>query len=568
MNIGKLVATLAANAKPMIEQLDRAKLASKGLANSIVIDRAREVQSMVKAADAVKSSGMGAGLSALAGQARQLSSAFLDAVDAAIETADKARYLGVSVAELQGAIVWSGKSAQEMTAALTVTQGVLNGMAAGSLDAARQVSNLAAVSGTTVEQLQSGGWAAVYDAIGRIADPAQQAAQAFRYLGSDATKFLDALRGGGALGAGDLGKRLGLGVDAADLENMRKVVETVGYLKAIMQGIQNQVMLGVAPIVAELAKSFDKVKVNLGWVRDAVIDVAQNLALAGVAVYSVVTNTKAAQTAFDLLKSMAEMVGLAFESAMLGAIARITKGLNPLRAAIDGIAGQGTSDALAIVGGAFGGLPGRMGGMALGSSLDLEAIKAQQASLEAARKVAEAAAALQKLTVNSDPGKAVVEFFGRIRKRFEDVKNIPKPPPLQTIDLYVRRFQELAASVRTPLGAFRQSANDLATFRQLGLLQGAGGRTGALSAYKSLMDLRSAVGTADPRVAGAAEANTREAYSAIVQYQMQGRAGDIQQQIRDAIREGLIAEKEQLRIGKVVADNLAAILAEMRKEEQ
>ena len=71
-------------------------------------------------------------------------------------------------------------------------------------------------------------------------------------------------------------------------------------------------------------------------------------------------------------------------------------------------------------------------------------------------------------------------------------------------------------------------------------------------------------GTQEKRFAGAAEAGTQEAYSAIVQHQFGDASKAVQERIRDILEEQKAIQKDQVEVGQQILDYLEKNPVELR----
>lgn len=503
MNIAKLNAVLTANANPMVGVIGRAKSSL----TSYAADAAK--------ATASAASSIAGFTSAAAVGVAGLWQSFRDGIDDLVRVDDTARHLGLTVAELQGAIVWSGKSAGEMTAALAVTQGKLLEVATGGVAATAELDNLAAVSGLTADRIKGAGWSGVYDAIGRIADPTQRAAQAFRYLGSDATKFLDALKGGGSRDAARVAKGFGMAAGTGDVDSARKIVETLGYIDALKQGFFNQVLTGLAPVVAELMSMFDLTKVNLEWIKPLVVEVAQGAAMFGAFIVEATKSGEVFWAGMDAGIST-------FKEGMVAAVREVAEEAKKLFAGTTIGGAVGAADKIGLFGWAV-------------PTEEKTLIGPDGKPAGAPTDAASKRKAFGDMLNLTDSGKGVASFFDRVRDRMKDLGKASREAmaPFQ-IDKLQKKFAGLQQAVGGPLAAFRQSAADLMQYEKLGLTKGSD--VGNRGAFQMASGLIGAAGLGGPaQLAGAAAFNSREAYSTEAQFKAEGQRGTVQERMLTAI---------------------------------
>jgi hypothetical protein len=493
---------------------------------------------------------------ALAYVAFKVPFAIKDFIDSTVELGTAARRVGADILEVRAGMLWAGVTAESMTAAIGTTTATLDAFRAGSVQAARDLENLAAVSGMSVAEI-SGSFVTVYEAIARIQDPTVRATQAFRLLGSEADKFLDALAKAGPGESMNVAKRFGLEVSPADLANLREIQTTVRQIQGIGTGAFNQILLGISPIVAELSSAFELTKVNLEWIKPLVIKVAHGIGLFGAFIIEASGNSKLLTAAMDAVWAKAEQGALLFKSAMLDSIAEIIQSLNPLKTALGGIGSMfGKETGLAMEIGAD-----ALGSVATGSlkkDADRARADAEAAGKRSGKKVGE----VIEQTKASDIGKKVDAFFERVDKRSsKDKKDEAKPKDnvgTATLNTTLDKFKGVVDGLRGPIDEWRQGIVDMKQFEASKLYAGKAGQdTKLLQAAGMFEKLRQGAGLqATTQLAGAAEGGTKEAYSAVAQYAMLGQRGSVQDQMKQALDVANQQREAQLELGR---ESLAAM---------
>lgn len=464
---------------------------------------------------------------------------FRKGIDEAVDLDRQARRVGASVLDLRAGALWAGVGLMSFAGALSTTNTKLTELRAGNLLTQREFENLAAVSGRTVESMQSG-WTGVYDAIAAIKDPTERAAQAFRFLGGNAAEFLDRLERGGAAASVSMAKRLGLELTPGDIASMQKVQEFIRQVEATQAGVFNQILAGFAPLVAEITALFDDVKIDLQFIKPLVIDVAEAVGLFGAGVVEVATNTGLLKDALKGLGWAAEALGTTFKIAMLNAIGEILSAMSPLKAV-------------------FGDLGKTLKDQAKGMEF-LRDVQLRGATDSFKRIVGGAQ--------ESNIMKETKDFFGRVRDRATS----PGAPREKENADFLRKlegsFRTLTEGLKTPLDNWKQGLMDFKAYTGAGLFKGREDERG-LAALKMIDTLRGQVGLqATPQFAGAAMSDTREAFSAAIQYSALGQRGTPEEQIRqltEIANQQREAQKEQ---GKRAADALEKILQEMEDAEE
>ncbi len=496
VDIGKMNVTLSANSAPFTAALGKAEAAVQGWGSSIT-----------KTLLSVTSIGAGLSLPGLFGGA-----------SAIVKENQAAKQMGLSLTEMRVATKLAGPAAEQLAEAMGNLNSKLHGAQMGSLIAREDLAGLAAITGKSAGSLQGGGPLGLVEAISGISDPAIKAGQAFRFLGDSALPFLDQLRAGGVGGARDFIRRMGLEVSGADLQSMREMAKVMFELKAVGAGVFNQVLLGIAPVVAEIAKGFESWKLDLSGLRLIVQGLAEGMARFVGLIGQGAGDTKLIALSFDYVWKQAERGWLNLEALMLQGLAKMA----------DAFAGTLPS--------ATGNMRKMLKGVGMG---DTQTAAAAQLKYDAylAIKGAELA------------GDQAAALMGRMRGQFARNASSPEADAEKARrELFLKslnqEFTAMRGGLGNPLSAFTESMTKIGLFGEAGLFAGTGGLRGRLG-FKAGMDLLGAAGMAGgPQFAGAAEANTREAYSAIGRFEFEGKRGGIQDQIKAAI-ESLIKVQER-----------------------
>lgn len=467
----------------------------------------------------------------------KLWASFRQGIDDAVELDKQARRVGASVLDLRAGALWAGVSTLTFAGALSTTNTKLSELRAGNVLTSREFDNLAALSGKSAESIGKG-WTGVYDAISAIQDPTQRAAAAFRFLGGNASEFLDRIAAGGAGASISMAKRLGLELTPGDIASMQQVQKFLREIDAVQAGVFNQILAGFAPLVAEITTLFDDVKVDLEFIKPLVIDVAEAVGLFGAGVVEVVTNTGLLKEVWRGLGYGAEALGTTFKMAMINAIADILSAMSPLKAAFGDLGESLRYQAEGLKG--------------------LRDIQLRGATDSFKRVVGGAQ--------ESNIMKETRDFFGRVRDRATS----PGPTREKENADFTRKltdsFRTLTEGLKTPLDNWKQGLMDFKTYTTAGFFKGREEERG-LAALKMIDTLRQGTGLqATPQFAAAATSDTKEAVSAAIQYSALGQRGTPEEQIRQ-LTEIANAQREAQKVeGKRAADALEKILAEMEDQ--
>jgi hypothetical protein len=467
----------------------------------------------------------------------KLWSSFRQGIDDAVELDKQARRVGASVLDLRAGALWAGVSTLTFAGALSTTNTKLSELRAGNVLTSREFDNLAALSGKSAESIGKG-WTGVYDAISAIQDPTQRAAAAFRFLGGNASEFLDRIAAGGAGASISMAKRLGLELTPGDIASMQQVQKFLREIDAVQAGVFNQILAGFAPLVAEITTLFDGVKVDLEFIKPLVIDVAEAVGLFGAGVVEVVTNTGLLKEVWLGLSYGAEALGTTFKMAMINAIADILSALSPLKAAF-GDLGQSL----------------REEAEGLGKIRDVQLKGSGQAFSKAIGGAQE-----------SNIMKETKDFFGRVRERATSPGPTREKENADFNRKLVDSFRTLTEGLKTPLDNWKQGLMDFKTYTTAGFFKGREEERG-LAALKMIDTLRQGTGLqATPQFAAAATSDTKEAVSAAIQYSALGQRGTPEEQIRQLTEIANAQREAQKAEGKRAADALEKILEEMEDQ--
>lgn len=495
-NIGKLSTTITSEAEPFLRDLKRTESEASGWA--------ARVGSKLSSAGSFAAKGAGAALGA-AGLGGLLSfggalALAKSGADDLVKADHAARMAGVSVLEFRGAMLAAGAQSGEMAQAITSLSANLGQMQAGIESGPTKALRELGLDGTANVQT-------VAQALSKLDSPAQQAAKAYEILGDSAKGVMHLLTDGGAqLGKGqDLAERFGLGGDGKAVQafkDARMQVEAFG------QGVTNQLALGAAPIVAELSGSFDGLA---GMVRSGAKAIAYGGAVA-------IEAWKEVSMVWDFLKiGFKGLMGF-----MLQGIAWVAEKINWLTEKLNTLTGS-------TVG-----------------AIDTSGLRETgKGWLDAGKKDADAFWA--KWAADKSAFAKVDEFFAGVEKRSKQAITSTLP----AIESLAKRFLEMKAQVvqANPLEAWTRSLSEIQAFAAQGLFKGQAGLQERFLA-NAFKGLAGSVQLPEARFAGAAEKMSKEAYSAIVQFQRGEQRLTVQEMLLAVKREALAVEKAQLEVGR------------------
>lgn len=461
---------------------------------------------------------------------------FKEGIDEAVELDRQARRVGASILDLRAGALWAGVSVMSMAGALSTTNTKLTELRYGNVTTTKEFENLAAVSGVSVDKLTTG-WGAVYDAIAAIQDPTARAAQAFRFLGGNASEFLDALQRGSAGAGMSMAKRFGLELTPGDIASMQQVQLFLRQIEGVQQGVFNQVLAGFAPLVAEIMALMDGVKVDVEFIKPLVLDIVDAVGHFGAQVVAVATNSELLKKAFAAIGFAAQGLAGTFQAAMLEAIGAILSAMSPLKAV-------------------FGDL---------GESLKKQAEEVRFIAKGDYATSGRLFGNIGREANRSETVKGFDSFMGRVRERAASPGPTREKENADFLRKLTDSFRGLTEGLKTPIDNWKQGLMDFKAYTGTGFFKGDSGQdTRAFAALKMVDTLRQQVGaSATPQFAGAAMSDTREAFSAALQYSALGQRATPEEEIKRLTEIANQQREAQRDYGRRAADALDGILAEM-----
>jgi hypothetical protein len=549
MNIGKMSAQLSASPAPFVSGINAATAAVTGWGSKVTSTVARVASEVgSKMSGIVKSLGMAGAIGGALGglSAGGLFLAFKSGVDDLIKTDVEARKLGMSIGEMRAALAFAGPAADQFAAALGPLQEKLHALQMGEAGAKGDFLGLSALSGKDVAR----DWSGVVESIAAIQDPAQKAAMAVRFLGAAAYPLLAEMERGGQSGAGsrNLIERMGLGVSPAEIAMVRQVADSMRQMQALASGVFNQLVVGIAPFVAELSKVFNPSTINISWIKDGIGEVVRGVGLVG---GFFVEAMKDSSLFWDALE-----VGIAkTRAALLALAAEMTQAMTPKVGAGNSIYAGFAGAITGLTGGGYAGIKKTVegtleGGFAHGLGGDMA---------ERAAKMAAEAAKMQKdfnaKFAGTDSAKGVNSWIDGIKAKMDGLNKAMTTFPAEAITAkYVGMFKSMSDAISDPAEKFRQTARDLEQMAKLGLFAGDPSKR-AMMGFGAFGALSSATGMGSlPQSAGATEAGTREAYSAILSFQKEGQRGTVQEQIKNMLEMANRQREMQIEVGRQTLD--------------
>lgn len=350
----------------------------------------------------------------------------------------------------------------------------------------------------------------------------------------------------------------GAGVGASDFENVRAVEAASKEFKFLKEGFGNQITVGTAAVLAELADSIPKLSelgVTFKGLATTVVDAAEIMAKAGGLVIE-------AWSKPELILKVWEAAATGFEAIMMKMVSVANRAIGEML--------ERSGRMFALISPGFGGGMESLGTIA----------KQDASGLTASTNLAfqRAMKDLRDAFAETKSGSAINGFFDRVRERLADTGKAGKDnDPFAFWLESAGRLQERLENA-SPVGKIKQGLAEIRSLVQGGPveLMGRGGvvridpNTGmplggqeahemfAGLAEKASFALFSSLKSYMPSYTpvGAAERGSREAYSAELAYR--GAATENIQEVIKNIQEAILKEaEEQNKIGR---DMLEAIL--------
>jgi hypothetical protein len=408
-------------------------------------------------------------------------------------------------------------------------------------------------------------FATIADQIAAIPSPALRAKAALDIFGKSSRELMPMLMRG-SQGLRDAQKRIddfGLGFNGADAANIKAAAEASRNIGFFKQGLMNQITIGLAPVLAEVAARMGGIKLSAAGLGQWMLD-AFDVGIRG------------AGTLVDWFMDLGmnwenlKVTGLEWAAVTIKGLvavgAAVESLIEKLRKAFDLQAGLTPGGGLAqsrnqraidqFIAGST-----RTGPAPVNSPKWLEE---QSAALSRMAQDARKAKEFQEgITGPAGPRMAdrAAEFMKSVRNRWAaDVKKDVGDP---LMDAFVRaqpKIDEFWEKNKGGLETFKEKWQELQAIPKQffeDLHPGLRAQS-ALAIYK---DLESKSGLNGIHAPQSALAGSKEAFSIISENQVRDAKGDIQQQVAATLRESKIIQEKQLLAGQRVADALEQLTA-------
>lgn len=430
------------------------------------------------------------------------------------------------------------------------------------------------------------------DSIASLPTGFAQVQAALSVFGEDYKKFLPILqRGGGYIREQkSILEGFGAGITGGMVDSVQRADRMFAQLAALWQGLKIQVTAGLAPVIAAITETIprlDKLGITFKGLGGYILEGAIGAAKFGSAVYEAFTNPEARRALFDLFGEAANYLGQKITQALTSGIGGALKAVgSSLAGPFAELIARNPTLLASGVGKWFAGdvLPWLGLLDKAGSRLDTAAAGAGAASSVSAAGVARSWDALLGALAKGPAAAVIKEFSDRARDIYGGVGLSPMAD--QSPQIWLETARKMAEALDNPIQKFTDAIDRvqrLQDTRPGGLMLAAGmvpenqlpwnaGRSwivdpmnpgadlagaaaamldeaGLLTAGKAVQDLLAGAGSTGPQFAGAMTAGSREAYSAILAAQYQGRES-IQEQIEAAIERGNKQRERQLELGR------------------
>jgi TP901 family phage tail tape measure protein len=176
-----------------------------------------------------------------------------------------------SLSFLQYAAESNGAALSDVESALGTVQDKLNDAAAGSLESAMAFGRLGLSLQTLGRMKPEDRFAALVDRLGKVKNPALQAALATDVFGGSAEALLPLIRNGsqGLQEMRDRAAELGLVMDNQTAKAGENLTQAMYDLQSSISGVWNQVGAALAPVLTEAAKAMASIVGTISkWVKE------------------------------------------------------------------------------------------------------------------------------------------------------------------------------------------------------------------------------------------------------------------------------------------------------------
>jgi hypothetical protein len=312
--------------------------------------------------------------------------------------------------------------------------------------------------------------------------------------------------------------KFGAGFNESALQaakDAEQAFKQVGYL---WKGLYNQIGQAIAPIVAEADKLFGKIAdygVTFKGLRDKIIDAFEWIAKSGQTAWSTIFDTKKLQTFWIGIQKMVTGLGELFASVFSNALASAFDSIN-----------------LSIFKNAAKNLRQKSKDQSASSQLSFSA----------------GFAFFSQLKEGVDFTK-IDKFFNEVRNRIQDTKKDAQQ--FNPFELWAQSMDKLKEGMKTGFDTFREEAVRVVKLmdfaRKAGRLTAEDAAVGFQALGRNVQQLLANVGQV--KFAGAMEAGSSEAYSAILAARFEGKRS-VQEMIADLARQQLEEQRTQTELGK------------------
>jgi hypothetical protein len=575
-NIGNLAVTLSLDAVALTTGLDKSSAGMKTFAAGVgktmaVVSAAETAFAAVKAPfDWVK-----------------------EGIDKVAEVGRESQRFGVSTEKLSALQMAAGRDAESWQSALRHLNVELGAAAAGGGEASKKFKDVGLDGKALAAMGLDRSLDVLADSFQKIKDPAERARLAQELFGREASVLIPILsRGSAGFAEADAAaKKLGMSVSSVDAAKAIVAQRAMDDLGKSLEGIQRGVAIEFAPVIADVAKGFADMVSKAGGFRELIKgwgDAARSFVvtmLAGIETIAVKIADLAEKAAKLLDKLDGSKKGKSWADKLdpVGEARGIGNAFNLAREVFapgSTYSKEGATESWGkSVQSTFDSLKDAVGGK--GDSGMADAIRKTWAELDKLGKPAGDAAeganklqdAADKLT---DKLKAEVAAFGQGApelERFKLAQDGATAAQLAGVDAQLAQLQALkdskkameeleaqakkvADAAATPFEKFRSS------YDQVNQLLAAG-KIGQAQYAEALSKNFESLGLMSDKVmhpSGAALEGSVAAYQTVMHAQDQERAGDVQQQIKQAIERLIEIERRQEAHAKQMADAIDKVL--------
>jgi gas vesicle protein len=358
--------------------------------------------------------------------------------------------------------------------------------------------------------------------------------------------------------AADAGQRFGLNAGDGIVAAARAALNFNENLKAMKDGVLNQLVVFIAPVVERIAEAFKTGGISFDGLAQKIFEYSKVI-VEWAALVADAWNKPG--KSWELLELGMEALSLAIKKGVQEGLAEFQK-LFDVGEKVRGMGTVGKALSASLFGPAGVALNNMFGG-------DDPAAKAKEHA-EALEKLKEKFQGIGKAMADMPGGTPIRD---RLMKEFDEIEKRMKQFRDRAGDAgdamgnrireqIQKQFDAMNQANRTPMEMFREQMLSIQQQAAQGLFAG---QKGLMERFqgKAFMELASATQLPEYRMAGAALSTSREAYSAIATQASGMQRQNVQDQMKAIMEEQKRLQEEQVRVGKEAAEAIKALNAKL-----